>query len=138
MRKSKPPFVVTLAILSLFALLLAQGCSSDSRMEGEKTVEKEGKPATPSSGMATPTGAEKVTSLAITDLSTSKGISAERIKATKVEEVNWPDTSLGCPEPGMLYAQVITPGYRIILSDGDTEYEYHSDAIAHIVLCQKG
>ncbi len=31
----------------------------------------------------------------------------------KVEAVTWGDTSLGCPQPGMMYAQVMTPGWRV-------------------------
>jgi hypothetical protein len=27
--------------------------------------------------------------------------------------VDFPDASLDCPQPGMAYAQVITPGYRV-------------------------
>ena len=43
-----------------------------------------------------------------------------------VEEVTWPDASLGCPEPGMIYAQIITHGYRFKLQSGDKLYEYHA------------
>lgn len=43
-----------------------------------------------------------------------------------VEEVTWPDASLGCPEPGMIYAQVLTPGYRFKLQGGGQVYTYHS------------
>ena len=43
-----------------------------------------------------------------------------------VEEVTWPDASLGCPEPEMLYAQVLTPGYRIKLQSGGKVYDYHA------------
>ncbi|MBI2919133.1 MAG: hypothetical protein HYY01_14255 [Chloroflexi bacterium] len=41
--------------------------------------------------------------------------------------MRWPDASLGCPQPGVAYAQVATPGYRIILTSGGKEHHYHSD-----------
>jgi hypothetical protein len=44
-----------------------------------------------------------------------------------IEKVDWPDTSLGVPDPGRLYAPVITPGYRIVLRVGDESYELHTD-----------
>ena len=44
----------------------------------------------------------------------------------EVEAVTWPDASLGCPEPGMMYAQVLTPGYRFTLQSGGTLYRYHT------------
>ena len=53
--------------------------------------------------------------------------------ATSPEE--WRDSSLGCPQPGVLYAQVITPGYRISLRVGAAQYEYHSDSGTRVALC---
>lgn len=55
-----------------------------------------------------------------------------------VEAIDWPDSSLGCPQPGMMYAQVITPGYRMVLEAGGEEYVFHasSGADANLVLCE--
>jgi len=53
-----------------------------------------------------------------------------------VEAVNWPDTSLGCPELDMMYAQVITPGYRILLSYSAEIRVYHSDRGDRVVYCE--
>jgi hypothetical protein len=61
------------------------------------------------------------------DLSELLGVRPETLEVQSLEAVEWPDTSLGCPQPGMMYAQVITPGYRILLVAGDQVYEYHSD-----------
>src|SRR5438132_10035603 len=38
------------------------------------------------------------------------GVGADAVVVQRVEPVDWPDASLGCPRPGMMYAQVITPG----------------------------
>jgi len=69
------------------------------------------------------------------DLSQRLGIGIEEIEVQSVEAVEWPDASLGCPQPGMMYAQVITPGYRILLRAGGQTYEYHSDR-QRAILCQ--
>ncbi len=69
------------------------------------------------------------------DLSKRLGMSLEEIEVQSVKAVEWPDASLGCPQPGMMYAQVITPGYRILLKAGDETYEYHSDQ-KRAILCQ--
>ncbi len=54
------------------------------------------------------------------------------------EAVDWRDSSLGCPEPGKSYLQVITPGYRVVLqADGQT-YEYHTNREDRAVLCKGG
>ena len=73
--------------------------------------------------------------LAKRDLAERLGVSTYEIGIVSVEAVEWPDASLGCPKPGMMYAQVITPGYRIILEVGGKRYEYHSDWGKQVVLC---
>jgi hypothetical protein len=42
------------------------------------------------------------------------------------EAVRWPDTSLGCPEPGYAYAKVMVPGYRFTFSYDGSFYEVHT------------
>ena len=37
------------------------------------------------------------------------------LEVVEFEEVVFPDTSFGCPEPGMNYAQSLQEGYRLIL-----------------------
>ncbi|MFQ6001453.1 MAG: hypothetical protein ACE5LG_07255 [Anaerolineae bacterium] len=69
----------------------------------------------------------KLVDLAKGDLARRLGVRVEEVTLVSAEAVEWPDASLGNPQPGMVYAQVITPGYKIILSAGGQEYEYHSD-----------
>lgn len=61
------------------------------------------------------------------DLVKLRGIPEEHIILKHIEAVTWPDASLGCSKEGRAYAQVVTPGYRILLSDGTTDFEYHTD-----------
>jgi hypothetical protein len=70
------------------------------------------------------------------DLAQRLGLSAESFQLTSAEAVEWPDTSLGCPKPGFMYAQVITPGYLIVLEADGQKYEYHADS-RRVSLCQK-
>jgi hypothetical protein len=70
------------------------------------------------------------------DLSARSGIPADGIDVVRVEEMEWPDSSLGCPQPGQMYAQVITPGYRIILRANNAIYQYHADTGSRVILCQ--
>lgn len=42
---------------------------------------------------------------------------AQNIELESAKAVQWPDSSLGCPQPGMMYAQIITPGYRVTLME---------------------
>lgn len=64
------------------------------------------------------------------------GISSEEIEVVQVEEVEWPDTSLGCPEPGMAYTQVIMQGCRITLEAAGETYEVHTGG-QRMVVCDE-
>lgn len=44
------------------------------------------------------------------------------IDIDSVRAVNWPDTSIGCPQPDRAYAQVIVPGHKITLRVADALY----------------
>ncbi|MBI2845062.1 MAG: hypothetical protein HYX86_00805 [Chloroflexi bacterium] len=83
--------------------------------------------ATPQPTVQVPEEAEKVVALAIADLAVRLGVPEAEILVVSVDAVEWPDTSLGHPQPGYAYAQVITPGFRIILEAKGQIYEYHSD-----------
>lgn len=63
------------------------------------------------------------------------GLSVEEIFLFSVEPVEWPDASLGCPQTGMTYAQVITPGYRILLEANGQAYSFHTDEANQVILC---
>jgi hypothetical protein len=76
--------------------------------------------------------------LAKEDLAQRLSLASDDIRLVSVEAVEWSDTSLGCPQPGMMYAQVITPGYRVVLEAGGQKYEYHTDTGRFVVLCEKG
>jgi len=78
---------------------------------------------------------EPLVARAVGDLAARLGVAQEEITVVSVEYVEWPDTSLGCPQPGQMYLQVITPGYRIVLGVGDRTYEYHSSR-QEVILCK--
>ena len=61
----------------------------------------------------------------------------ESLRVEDVESRQWPDRSLGCPRQGVLYAQVLTPGYLIVLSNGSRRLEYHTDNRGMAVFCQE-
>jgi len=64
--------------------------------------------------------------MAVTKLSAQSGISAADVVLVSAEKVTWGDTSLGLPAPGMMYAQVVVPGYKITLQAGGNSYVYHA------------
>jgi len=63
------------------------------------------------------------------------GVSPESVQVITIEPRDWPDSSLGCPQPDMLYAQVITPGYLVLVEVSGKRMEYHTDKLGTVVRC---
>ena len=47
-------------------------------------------------------------------------------KIADIKRVEWPDASLGVPAPGFSYAQVITPGFKMVLEFEGKSYVFHT------------
>jgi hypothetical protein len=62
-------------------------------------------------------------------------INVDQIQLSKIETVSWPDASLGCPQMGVMYIQVVTPGFKIILETSGKKYLYHTDNKARVLFC---
>ena len=82
-------------------------------------------------------GAERAIQLARQDMAQKLNVPLDEIREVSVEAMEWPDTSLGCPQPGMMYAQVITPGFRVVLAAKGQTVEYHTDSGRRVVSCAK-
>jgi hypothetical protein len=67
------------------------------------------------------------------DLAQRLGISEQEITLQSVQETDWPDASLGAPEHGQVYAQMLVFGYIITLSAHGKSYRYHSDDATRVV-----
>ncbi len=63
--------------------------------------------------------------LARDDLAARLDVEAAAIEIVTAELVVWPDSSLGCPQPDMAYLQVLSDGYRVLLSHDGAIYSYH-------------
>jgi hypothetical protein len=71
------------------------------------------------------------------DLAFRASVPEEYVIVCEVKALEWPDTSMGCPEPHGTYRQQPTPGYRIVLDAVSREYEYHADRSGRLVYCGK-
>jgi hypothetical protein len=60
----------------------------------------------------------------LADLAARTGADVSGATVTKAEAVEWPDGALGCPELGVMYVQVVTPGYQVVLTLDGTDYDY--------------
>ncbi len=60
-------------------------------------------------------------------LAENLGVEESDLRLLSTEDVLWNDTSLGCPEPGKVYLQVLTPGYRLTFQHGAERLEVHTN-----------
>lgn len=75
-------------------------------------------PTVPTEAMARPTATGLVRQRAAKFLAGELGVAAAGLEVVSATAMTWPDASLGCPQPGVLYAQVLTPGYLVVIRDG--------------------
>jgi hypothetical protein len=70
------------------------------------------------------------------DLAERLEIPTDSIDLLEAQEVTWPDSSLGCPKPGLSYMQVLQEGARIRLRAEGRTYHYHSGADGAPFYCE--
>jgi hypothetical protein len=126
--------------------ILEVGCQANS--DGRETpLENIASPASPPdqgdlTQMPSPTTTPSLTGLnaliekAKEHLAQRLAVSANEIGLVEATGVTWPDSSLGCPKKGMLYTQVLTPGYLILLEYGGNTFEYHASSRDYVTTCE--
>lgn len=62
---------------------------------------------------------------AIQDAAQRTGVEPGTVEVRLAEPITWPDGSLGCPEPGLIYTQALVPGYRIVVHADGQDLHYH-------------
>ena len=64
------------------------------------------------------------------------GADPAAVRLIRDEAVTWSDGSLGCPQPGEYYTQVLVPGYWIVFDVAGHEFDYRSDRQGSFRLCE--
>jgi len=64
---------------------------------------------------------------AVADLAERLNLEPVEVEVVEVQPLDWPDACRGAVRPREVCAQVVTPGYRVILSAEGRQYEYHTD-----------
>lgn len=82
-------------------------------------------------------GLERLVNMAKEDLVQRLTIPTEEIELVEAKAVVWPDSSLGCPQPGMSYLQVLEEGALIIVRARGNDYEYHAGGDRGLFLCER-
>lgn len=103
-----------------FTILLLAACSPEAQPTDlppaiEEQATQISEDLTPAQGAALSTVAQNL------------GMAADQVRVVSTEAVEWPDSCLGITREDVACAQVITPGYRIILEAAGRQVEYHTN-----------
>lgn len=72
----------------------------------------------------------------IADAAGRLDVEASELVVVRAETVTWPDGSLGCPEPGIVYTQALVPGYRVVLEADEQQLDYRVGRQGSFRLCE--
>ncbi len=71
------------------------------------------------------------------DLQRRLSVQADEIELLEFKAVIWPDSSFGCPRPGMVYTQVQRDGVLIRFSAQGRTFQYHGGSGRTPFLCDR-
>lgn len=137
---------IVVSLITLWVFVLSVGCQANP-VDTETPLENISSPVSPPTqgdttqmtpSLPTPAdgGLQSLIETAKADLAQRLAVSVNEIILVEATSVVWPDASLGCPQEGMAYAQVLTPGYLIRLESGNKEFEYHASKGTFITYCE--
>jgi hypothetical protein len=80
---------------------------------------------------------DQIRQIAQDALARAMNVQPGQVAVERVDSVEWNDSSLGCPQPGQVYAQVITPGFRVVATVSGQRKEVHTDNAGRAIVCDR-
>ena len=135
-----------IALVAAIVLIAAVACGDN----GEDATDPEGATAAPTSASGTPalpldtptppaseTVPGEIETAARKFLAEELEVDEGGLELDSSEMVQWSDASLGCPQEGMAYAQVVTPGHKLVYDLAGTSHAVHTNSDgSHMVVCE--
>ena len=72
----------------------------------------------------------------LADAASRSGVAVDKLVVVTALSITWSDGSMGCPEPGQVYTQVILEGYRVSIRADTTTYDYRGAGMNGFKLCK--
>ena len=135
--------VARLLVIGLFAAGAA--CASDGK-SGERGIAPPTRIPDPVELVVAPAGQQvsttaiprEVRRAVVADAAKRFNVAESAVVLTRAEQVTWPDGSLGCPQPGRMYTQMLVEGFRVAAKTTEGELRYHTDGRGNVVTCAAG
>lgn len=70
------------------------------------------------------------------DAASRTGLDRGELTIVQDQAVVWPDGSLGCPEPGMMYTMALVDGYHVIVQADGQLLDYRAGRNNSFRLCE--
>jgi hypothetical protein len=118
---------MALRIAVVTTIWLVAGCSQAGGSDGSlrpASQQPSQVPAASPAGSGTINLPASVLDPVVAAIAKDAGVSTNEVTIISAEPVTFPDGSLGCPEPGKAYTQVLVDGYKIVAEAGGTTYDY--------------
>lgn len=131
----------TLLIIGAAILLITACTGSGGAASGGAARPSVAAPV-PSAGPAEPSAGggvslpSDITDPIVADAATRLGVDPSMVTILDAHAETWPDGSLGCPEPGMMYTQALVDGYQVIVEAGGTRLDYRGGGAGQFQLCE--
>jgi len=74
----------------------------------------------------------------VADAARRFALSENEVVLVDAERVTWSDGSMGCPEPGTMYTQMLVSGFRVSAKTSAGQMQYHTDSRGSVVTCAAG
>jgi len=125
--------------LGALALLLSGACGDRGAAgSGEPVATVPPTPSSTTAPTASPTtAAPAVVTAALEQAAADAGVPNQSVALIDFRYMEWSNAALGCPQPGKFYAQVITPGYIVLIDVAGQQREYHTDLDSRVVSCDE-
>jgi hypothetical protein len=94
----------------------------------EYHTNSDGSQVTPAKGQQPIQVSDDAVKAAIGDLAKALGVSEDQVSLVSATIIEWPDSCLGIQQTNIACAQIVTPGYLIVLEANGHQYEYNTDS----------
>ena len=129
-------------VLSLCALARAEGTTPARQIEPPKRIPDVLVPGVALDGaqpsgqpVNTATMPREVRRAVVADAARRFQVAESAVVLVNAELVTWGDGSLGCPQPGRSYTQMLVEGYRVTATTAAGRMLYHTDTRGNVVTC---